>query len=91
MKYTLFFVLSLIAILALIVSSIIMMNQNGMDQRLQGIVNLLWLPLPVLILIIDRICIKKYELKEVNKIEFYIVGSLILLFLLNWGRLRLQS
>lgn len=87
---TVFYVLSLIALLGIIISSIIMINQNGMNQRLQGWVNLLWLPLPVIILIIDRIWLKKSGLKNTNKVQGYIVGAFILLFILNVIRLQMQ-
>jgi len=61
-----------------------------MNARLQGWVNLLWLPLPVLIIIIDRICIWKFEAKNVNRIQFYILGTLMFLFIINLIRLQLQ-
>ena len=88
MKITLFFILSIIGFFGIIVSSIIMMNQNGVSERLQGWVNLLWLLLPFLTIIIDRICVRKFGIKKVNKIELYILVSLILLFVINWIRLQ---
>ncbi len=88
MKNTLFLTLSLIGLLGILISSIILINSNGMNARLQGWVNLLWIPLPILILIIDRICVKKYPVKNVNKTELYILGSLLLLFLVNLIRLQ---
>ena len=91
MKNTIFLTLSLIALLGIIVSSIIMINQNGMNQRLQGWVNLLWIPLPIFIIIIDRINVRKYDTNKVNKAEFYILGSLLLLFVINWIRLQQQK
>lgn len=90
-KMTIFLVLSLTSMLAIIISSIILINANGMDQRLQGWVNLLWLPLAILCLIIDRVCVKKYGTSAVNKVQLYILSILILLFLANWIRLRLQK
>ncbi|MBC8984933.1 hypothetical protein H9X96_04000 [Pedobacter sp. N36a] len=87
---TIFYVLSLIALLGIVVSSIIMTNQNGMNQRLQGWVNLLWLPLPILIFIIDRIWLKKSGVKKTNKIQLYIVAAFVLLFVLNVMRLQVQ-
>lgn len=68
-----------------------MINSNGMNDRLQGWVNLLWLTLPILILIIDRIFIKKYETKRVNKFQFLVLLFLMLVFLINYVRLQLQS
>ena len=79
-KITLFFGLSLIALLGLIISSIILLSYNGMNQRLQGLVNLLWLPLPILTLIIDRICVRKFNTEKVNKIEIYILAILLFPF-----------
>ncbi|MGX7668762.1 hypothetical protein [Flavobacterium pedocola] len=87
---TLFFILSLIAFSGILISSVIMINQNGMDARLQGWVNLLWLPLPVLVITIDRICVRKFGAKKVNKNELYILAILIMLFIINWIRLQLQ-
>ncbi|WP_222536901.1 hypothetical protein [Pedobacter polysacchareus] len=87
---TIFYVLSLIALLGIIVSSIIMVNQNGMNQRLQGWVNLLWLPLPIVTLVIDRIWLKKSGLKKTNKIQLYILGAFILIVVLNVIRIQIQ-
>lgn len=88
MKNTIFLTLSLIGLLGIIISSIILMNNYGMDGRLQGWVNLLWIPLPVLIIIIDRFYVRKYDIKIVNKTELYILGSLLLLFIINMIRLQ---
>lgn len=87
-KITVFFVLSLVILAGLIISSMVMINQQGMNSRLQGWVNLLWLPLPLLILIVDRICVRKFGAKSVNKIQLYIVAILILLFIINLLRLN---
>ncbi len=91
LKNTLFFTLSILSLLIIIVTSTIMINSNGMNDRLQGWVNLLWLTLPILILIIDRIFIKKYETKRVNKFQFLVLLFLMLVFLINYVRLQLQS
>lgn len=87
-KITVFFALSLVTLAGLIISSMVMINQQGMNSRLQGWVNLLWLPLPLLILIVDRICVRKFGAKSVNKIQLYIVAILILLFIINLLRLN---
>lgn len=48
--------------------------------------------IPILIfIIIDRICVWKFGIKKVNKIQLYILGSLISLFVINWMRLQLQN
>lgn len=91
LKNTLFFTLSILSLLIIIVTSTIMINSNGMNDRLQGWVNLLWLTLPILILIIDRIFIKKYETKRVNKFQFLVLLFLMLVFIINYVRLQLQS
>lgn len=87
-KITVFFALSLVTLAGLIISSMVMINQQGMNGRLQGWVNLLWLPLPLLILIVDRICVRKFGAQSVNKIQLYIVAILILLFIINLLRLN---
>jgi hypothetical protein len=89
-QITILFILCLVAMMGIIISSIILMNSNGMDQRLQGWVNLLWLPLMALFLVIDRVLVRKFGIQRVNKIELYFLGGLILLFLINWIRLQLQ-
>lgn len=89
-KMTIFLVLSLIAIAGILISSIILINTNGMDQRLQGWVNLLWLPLAIVFLIVDRLCVKKFGTRAVNKVELYILSVVILLLIMNWIRLQLQ-
>lgn len=88
---TSFYILSIVALLILTISSIIMINQNGMNQRLQGWVNLLWLPLPIVILIIDRICVRKFGTEKSNKYELYVLVVSISLFAINWIRLQLQT
>ncbi|SDK92174.1 hypothetical protein SAMN04487898_11328 [Pedobacter sp. ok626] len=90
-KMTIFLVICLMSILGIIISSIILINTNGMDQRLQGWVNLLWLPLVILFLIVDRICVRKFGVKAVNKVELYILSIVIILLLINWIRLQLQK
>ena len=43
------------------------------------------------IIIIDRICVWKFGAKKVNKIQIYILGTFILLFITNMIRLQLQG
>lgn len=91
MKNTISLTLSIIGLLGIIISSIILISSNGMNERLQGWVNLLWLPLPILTIIIDRIFVNKIEAKKVNKIELYILVTLVIFFIINWTRLQLQT
>lgn len=88
---TVFFTLSLIAFVGIFISSIVMMLQKDMNIRLQGLVNLFWLPLPIIIIVIDRICVRKSGQEKVNIFQLYILGVLILLFTINWIRLQFQS
>ncbi len=88
-KITIFFAISLLGIVGIIISSLILINHNGMNHKLQGWVNLLWLPLLLIILIIDRTCVWKFGTKKVNKVQLNILGTLILLFIINFIRLQL--
>lgn len=89
-KITIFFVISLIGIAAILISSFILINGNSVDQALQGWVNLVWIPLIVVLLFLDRLFVKKFGAKRVNKIQSYIFSGIILLFILNWFRLSIQ-
>ena len=91
MKITIFFILSTLIILGIVISSVIKISSNAASEMLQGWVNLLWMLIPIFILIIDRICAKRFGIETVNKIEFYILIIFILLFLGNLLRLRLQK
>jgi len=75
--------------MGILISSLILINHNGMNHRLQGWVNLLWLPLLFIILAIDRTCVWKFGVKKVNKVQLTILSTLILLFIINWIRLQL--
>jgi prepilin signal peptidase PulO-like enzyme (type II secretory pathway) len=90
-EITILLAICLLSIIGILISSIVMINGNGMDQRLQGWVNLLWLPLVILFIIIDRICVGKFGVKAVNKVELYVLGILVILFIINWIRLQYQK
>lgn len=77
-KITIFYVLSLIALLGLIISSIILISSKGMNQRLQGWVNLVWIPLPLAILFMDRLGVRKFKLQKLNRLQLYILGVFVL-------------
>lgn len=89
-KTTLFRVISILGIAAISISSLILITGNSAPQALQGWINLLWIPLIVLLLFIDRLFVTKFGAKKVNKIQVYLLGALILLFILNWLRLSIQ-
>ncbi|PWK02093.1 hypothetical protein BC749_101153 [Flavobacterium araucananum] len=77
---TLFSGISLVALLGIVVSSTIMISLYDMDQKIQGWVNLLWIPFIIAILIIDRICVRIFGVRKINRIEMYILGTMLLLF-----------
>lgn len=89
-KLTLFFVLSLLSILSVIIFSIIAFNSVSAQDGLAGMYALFGLIPIVIIMILDRICVWKFGVKKVNKIQFYIAGIVLSLFMLNWVRLQLQ-
>lgn len=89
-QLTLFFVLSLVSILCVIIFSIIAFNSVSAQDGLAGMYALFGLIPIVIIMILDRICVWKLGAKKVNKIQFYIAGIILLLFILNWVRLQLQ-
>jgi len=87
---TLFFVLGLLSILIGIIFSIIAFDSVSAQDGLAGMYALFGLIPVVIIMIIDRICVWKLGPKKVNKVQFYIAGIFIVLFILNWIRLQLQ-
>lgn len=87
---TLFFVLGLLLILIGVIFSIIAFNSVSAQDGLAGMYALFGLIPVVIIIIIDRICVWKLGVKKVNKVQFYIAGIFIALFILNWIRLQLQ-
>lgn len=87
---TLFFVLGVLSILIGIVFSIIAFDSVSAQDGLAGMYALFGLIPVVIIMIIDRICVWKWGPEKVNKVQFYIAGIFIVLFILNWIRLQLQ-
>ncbi|MFD2909415.1 hypothetical protein ACFSX9_11815 [Flavobacterium ardleyense] len=83
-KITIVFIGCLITFLGILTSAIVYINSNGMNQRIQGMINLLWLPVIILFLVIDRLFVSKFGAKKVNKIECYLLGVLTVLFLIYW-------
>lgn len=89
-QLTLFFVLGSLSMLSVIIFSIIAFNSVSAQDGLAGMYVLFGLIPVVIIMIIDRICVWKFGVKKVNKIQFYIAGIVLSLFMLNWIRLQLQ-
>jgi len=82
-KITIFLIIGILSIIGLIYFSI--------GSGLAGAYMQIFI-IPILfLLIVERICVWKYGAKKVNKIQLYILGSLIFLFLINWLRLQLQN
>ncbi|BAP33396.1 uncharacterized protein CHSO_4359 [Chryseobacterium sp. StRB126] len=86
-KLTLFLILGILSLLIGLFFSYTAFTSVSAADGLAGMYILLGL-IPVVILIIaDRICVRKFGAKKVNKVQFYIIGILVLLFILNWIRL----
>lgn len=89
-KLTLFLILGILSLIIGLFFSYTAFTSVSAADGLAGMYILLGL-IPVVILIIaDRICVWKFGAKKVNKVQFYIIGILALLFILNWIRLQTQ-
>jgi hypothetical protein len=80
---TLFFILGIISILAGIVYSIILITGNSAEDGLIGINILLGLIPFLLFVIIDRFLVKKFGNQKVNKIQFFILGFILFLWIIR--------
>ena len=89
-KVTLFFTIGILLILLVFTCCILLITGNSAEDGILSIFMMLGIIPVVIVLIIDRFLIRKYGVKKVNKVQFIILGSLILLFLINWARLQLQ-
>lgn len=89
-KLTLFLILGLLSILLGIIFAVAAFNSTSAVDGLAGIYALFGLIPVAVIIIIDRIFVWKFGAKKVNKVEIYIAGACILLFILNMIRLQLQ-
>lgn len=81
---TLFFGISLIALLGIIVPSIIIKLLFSNCSLLIDYVarfGLLFSPFIIAVAIIDRICVRIFGVRKINRIEIYIMGTILLLFL----------
>lgn len=79
---TLFFGISLIALLGIIVPSIIikLLSNCGLLIDYVARFGLLFSPFIITVAIIDRICVRIFGVREINRIEIYILGTILLLF-----------
>lgn len=89
-KITLFLILGIVSLIIVLFFSYTALTSVSAADGLAGMYLLLGLIPVVLILIIDRICVWKFGTKKVNKVQFYITGTFVLFFILNWIRLQAQ-
>ncbi|MBP2616871.1 hypothetical protein [Chryseobacterium jejuense] len=89
-KLTLFLILGILSLLVGLFFSYTAFTRVSAADGLAGMYILLGLIPVVLLIITDRICVWQFGAKKVNKVQFYITGILVLLFILNWIRLQAQ-
>ncbi|MDN3691294.1 hypothetical protein QWZ06_02975 [Chryseobacterium tructae] len=89
-KITLFLILGILSLIIGLFFSYTAFTSVSAVDGFAGFYLLLGLIPVVLIIIIDRICVWKFGAKKVNKVQFYIAGIFLLLFILNWIRLQTQ-
>ncbi|MDR2276068.1 MAG: hypothetical protein LBF27_34495 [Sphingobacterium sp.] len=90
-KGTLFFILGIVSFVCVAVTIFVLGTGHSAPDKLMALYIGIFGMIPILLLlIIDRICVWKFGRIKVNKIETYILGVFILLFVLNWIRLLLE-
>ena len=87
-KLTIFYSLGIILAIVGVIIFFILINGTGLyDAMVAGFILIGFIPL-LLIIIADRVCVKRYGVKKVNKVELYILGIWfamdILIFILDW-------
>jgi hypothetical protein len=80
---TLFFVSGILSIIAGIIYAIILINGNSAEDGLMGIYILFSLIPVSLVLLIDRLLVRKFGNQKINKVQFYFLGFVILLWILR--------
>jgi hypothetical protein len=80
---TLFFVSGILSIVAGIIYAIILINSNSAEDGLLGIYILFGLIPVSLVLLIDRLLVRKFGNQKINKVQFYFLGFVILLWILR--------
>jgi len=90
-KGTLFFILGILGFVGVAATVTILGTGHSAPDKLMAIYIGIFGLIPILLLlIVDRICVWKFGATKVNKVEMYILGIFILLFVLNWIRLQSQ-
>lgn len=82
-KLTLFFIFGILSIFAGIIYAIILINGNSAEDGLLGIYILLGLVPVILVILIDRFLVRKFGNQKVNKVQFFFLGFIILLWIVR--------
>jgi hypothetical protein len=80
---TLFFILGILSIIAGIIYAIILINGNSAEDGLLAIYILFGLIPVSFVLLIDRLLVLKFGNQKVNKVQFYFLGFVILLWIIR--------
>jgi hypothetical protein len=80
---TLFFISGILSIRAGIIYALILINGNSAEDGLMGIYILFCLIPILLIIVIDRFLVKRFGNQKVNKVQFYFLGFIILLWIIR--------
>ncbi|MCW1963123.1 hypothetical protein [Chryseobacterium viscerum] len=83
-NWTLFFIVGITAIIAGAAASIILMTGVSASDGLFGMYILFGLIPVLLVIIIDRILVRKFGNKNVNKVEFSILLLIVLLWMVRF-------
>ncbi|WP_124530511.1 hypothetical protein [Chryseobacterium sp. KBW03] len=83
-NWTLFFIAGIIAIIAGLITSIILITGNSAADGLFGMYLLFSLVPVLLVIIIDRILVWKFGNKNVNKVQFSILLLIVFLWIVRF-------
>ena len=83
-NWTLFFIAGIIAIIAGLITSIILITGNSAADGLFGMYLLFSLVPVLLVIIIDRILVWKFGNKNVNKVQFSILLLIVFLWMVRF-------
>lgn len=83
-NWTLFFIAGIIAIIAGLITSIVLITGNSAADGLFGMYLLFSLVPVLLVIIIDRILVWKFGNKNVNKVQFSILLLIVFLWIVRF-------
>lgn len=90
-KGTLFFILGILGFIGVAITVTVLATGHSAPDKLMAMyIGMFGLIPSLLLLIVDRVCVWKFGVAKVNKVEKYILGIFILLLILNWIRLQSQ-